>query len=104
MPFEGHGWAHGNSAVFVTALGVDDDQVGLFLQQGRDTQLAAVFTDTAMATIIMDWLDSSLEATAKANTELLERLKADQPLSFTEPRPSERDFSPEDTEDLEFPR
>ena len=89
--------------MFVTPLGADDDQVGLFLQQGRDTQLAAVFTDTAMAMMVSDWLDSSLEATAKANTELLRRLKQDQPMAFASRETVGQQGFDED-EDLGFPQ
>lgn len=76
-----HGWSHENAAVFVTPT-TDEEHVGLYLQQGRSTELAAVFTDVAMAQLFMDWMDEALAATGEANTELLRRLREEQPLLF----------------------
>lgn len=81
-----HGWASGESALFITPT-PDGDHIGLYLQQGRSTELAAVFVDPAMAQMVMDWQDASLTATAQANTELLKRLETEQPLLFAGPRP-----------------
>ena len=78
-----HGYAHDNTALFITPA--DDEHIGLYLQQGRDTQLAAVFVDPAMAQMVMDWLDESLAATAAANADLLKRLQIEQPLAFAAP-------------------
>lgn len=78
-----HGYAHDNTALFITPA--DDEHIGLYLQQGRDTQLAAVFVDPAMAQMVMDWLDESLAATAAANADLLKRLQTEQPLAFAQP-------------------
>jgi hypothetical protein len=80
---EWHGYANGNAALFITPI--DDEQVGLFMQQDRSTQLAAVFTDPAMAVMVMDWMDDSLQKTAEANSQLLERLQSEQPLAFAQP-------------------
>lgn len=86
-----HGYAHGNTALFITPA--DDEHIGLYLQQGRDTQLAAVFVDPAMAQMVMDWLDESLAATAAANADLLKRLQTEQPLAFAAPPvPLDDDF------------
>ena len=87
-----HGYAHDNTALFITPA--DDEHIGLYLQQGRDTQLAAVFVDPAMAQMVMDWLDESLAATAAANADLLKRLQTEQPLAFTAPPPA--DFTHDD--------
>ena len=78
-----HGYAHDNTALFITPA--DDEHIGLYLQQGRDTQLAAVFVDPAMGQMVMDWLDESLAATATANAVLLKRLQTEQPLAFAQP-------------------
>lgn len=79
-----HGWAHGDNALYLAPM-PDQDHVGLYLQMGRETELAGVFMDPAMAQMVMDFLDGSLSATAAANTELLRRLEAEQPLAFSTP-------------------
>lgn len=84
---EWHGWVHEDRAVYLTPT-PDGEHVGLYMQQGRDTQLAAVFLDPAMASMVMGWMDDALLATGNANTELLRRLETEQPLLFV-PRPSD---------------
>lgn len=79
-----HGWAFGEDALFVTPSN-DSDHIGLYVQQGRVTELAAVFIDPAMAQLFMDWMDSSLSATGEANNTLLTRLQSEQPLLFAPP-------------------
>lgn len=96
---EWHGFAAGENAIYISPM--DEDQVGLFMQAGRSTQLCAVFVDPALAVMVMDWLDDSLQATARANSALLARLEADQPLAFAQPLP--QDDLPDDTEELGFP-
>lgn len=87
-----HGWASNDSAIYISPM-QDGEHVGLHIQQGRVTELAAVFTDPAMAQMVMDWLDESLTATAEANNELVTRLQTEQPLLFapTVPAPVEDD-------------
>lgn len=77
---EFHGWSHGENALYLAPM-PDEAHVGLYLQLGRQSELAAVFMDAAMAQMTMDFLDGSLTATATANTELLRRLELEQPLS-----------------------
>lgn len=91
-----HGWASEDSALFI-APRADEEHVGLYIQQGRVTELAAVFVDPAMAQLVMDWLDASLAATAEANNELVTRLQTEQPLLFA--RPSTAPPEDEDEED-----
>lgn len=82
-----HGWAHGENALYLAPLG-EEDRIGLYLQLGRETELAAVFMDPAMAQMAMDFLDASLTATASANAQLLQRLESEQPLLFQQPAPA----------------
>lgn len=76
-----HGWSSDDSALFITPT-PDDEHVGLYVQQGRTTELAALFVDPAMAQLVMDWMDASLTATGEANSELVDRLQREQPLLF----------------------
>jgi hypothetical protein len=92
-----HGWAAEDSALFISPL-PDEDHVGLYTQQGRVTELAAVFTDPAMAQLVMDWLDNSLTATGEANNELVTRLQTEQPLLFAQPSPPQEDEDDDDGE------
>lgn len=86
-----HGWASGETALFITPAD-DGDHVGLYVQQGRSTELAAVFVDPAMAQLVMDWMDGSLTATAEANNALVTRLQREQPLLFAQaPLPAQDD-------------
>lgn len=80
---EWHGWSHGEQALYLSP--VDAEHIGLYLQVHRQTELAAVFMDPAMAQMVMDFLDGSLSATAAANAELLRRLEQEQPLLFRGP-------------------
>ena len=82
---EWHGWAHGDAAVYLSPT-TDDEHIGLYMQQGRGTELAGVFVDPAMAQLFMDWMDGSLGATGEANSELVKRLETEQPLLF-QPQP-----------------
>lgn len=82
-----HGWVHEDRALYIAPTN-DNEHMGLFLQQGRSTELCAVFLDPAMAAMVMAWMDDSLTATAQANSELLTRLQTEQPLLFV-PRASE---------------
>lgn len=91
-----HGWSHGETALFITPTS-DEEHVGLYVQQGRVTELAAVFVDPAMAQLTMDWLDEALTKTAEANTELLTRLRSEQPLLFVPA--GAHPASPEEEED-----
>lgn len=79
-----HGWAFGETAAYITPT-PDEEHIGLYLQQGRSTELAAVFVDPAMGQLFMDWMDSALQATGEANTELVRRLQTEQPLLFAQP-------------------
>lgn len=80
-PGQWHGWAHQEDAVFLSPT-EDEEHIGLYVQQGRSTELAGVFVDPAMAQLFMDWMDSSLSATGAANTALLHALENEQPLLF----------------------
>lgn len=97
-----HGWANGNAALFISPT-PDGDYIGLYLQQDRSTELAAIFTDPAMAQMVMDWQDAALAETAKANTDLLHRLHSEQPLVFQQPRPQVDPEFVEDDDDVEGP-
>ncbi len=90
---EWHGWSSEESALFITPT-PEGDHIGLYIQQGRVTELAAVFVDPAMAQLAMDWMDSSLASTGAANNELVTRLQSEQPLLFTQIPASEDE--PED--------
>lgn len=79
-----HGWSHQESALYLAPIG-EDDRIGLYLQVGRETELAGVFMDLAMAQLVMDFLDATLTVTAQANAELLRRLEHEQPLLFAQP-------------------
>jgi hypothetical protein len=95
---EWHGWAHGDNAVFLSPHD-DGEHIGLYLQMGRVTELTAVFVDPAMAQVFMDWMDDSLSATAAANSALVRRLEAEQPLAFVAPKPEITDEDIPDAED-----
>lgn len=84
-PGQWHGWASGETALFISPTS-DGEHLAMFVQQGRSTEMAAVFVDPAMAQLVMDWLDESLEATAKANSELTTLLQTEQPLLFARPQ------------------
>lgn len=92
---EWHGWSHENRALFISPL--NDEQIGLFLQLDRDTQLVAVFVDPAVAMIVMDFMDGSLKATGEANSVLLARLMSEQPLAFAQ---AASQSVPDDTQEL----
>lgn len=79
-----HGWVHEERALYITPT-PEGEHVGLFLQQGRSTELCAVFLDPAVAQMVMGWMDDSLAVTAAANAELLRRLENEQPLLFHQP-------------------
>lgn len=102
-PDEGwHGWSSEEQALFIAPL--EDDNIGLFLQIQRSTELCAVFVDPAMAQMVMQWLDAALTATGAANSELLERLQNEQPLLFAQslavkPPPEGEEEDDEDEED-----
>lgn len=95
-----HGWAHGENALYLAPI--DEERIGLYLQVGRETELAGVLMDPAMAQLVMDFMDASLGATAAANAELLRRLEHEQPLTFSTPTaPSARqDFIEPDADEL----
>jgi hypothetical protein len=76
-----HGWAHEANALYLAPT-PDGEHIALYLQVERETELAAVFMDPAMAEMVMGFLDASLGATAAANAELLRRLQTEQPLLF----------------------
>lgn len=80
---EWHGWMHEDRALYITPT-PEGDHVGLYLQQGRSTELCAVFLDAAIAQMVMGWMDDSLAVTAAANAELLRRLENEQPLLFVQ--------------------
>ena len=82
-----HGWVHEDRALYLAPTN-DGEHMGLFLQQARSTELCAVFLDPALAAMVMGWMDDSLTATGRANSELLTRLQNEQPLLFV-PRPDE---------------
>lgn len=92
-----HGWAHEDNAVFVSPH-PEGEHIALYVQAGRVTELAAVFVDPAMAQMFMDWMDESLTATGNANSELVRRLQADQPLAFATPQ-APRDVEMGDDDD-----
>lgn len=79
-----HGWAHGENALYLAPLD-DEGRIGLYMQVARESELAGVFIDAAMAQVVMDFLDGALTATAQANSELLRRLETEQPLLFAGP-------------------
>lgn len=81
---EWHGWMHEERALYITPT-PDGEHVGLYLQQGRSTELCAVFVDPAVAQMVMQWQDEALAVTAAANAELLRRLENEQPLLFQVP-------------------
>lgn len=93
-----HGWAHGENALYLAPT--DQDHIGMYLQVGRETELAGVFMDPAMAQLVMDFLDASLGATASANAELLRRLEQEQPLLWGKPVERAQEFIEPDAEEL----
>lgn len=94
-----HGWASGENAMFISPMGEGEDHVGLYMQQGRSTELAAVFVDPAMAQLVMDWLDESLTETAEANSQLTRMLQSEQPLLFARPASAAPDLDDEEEDD-----
>lgn len=92
-----HGWVSEETAIYLAPL-PDGEQIGLFVQQQRSTELAAVFVDPIMAQFVMQWLDGALTATAQANSELLERLQTEQPLLFAQSAVAPQE-EPEDEEE-----
>ncbi len=78
----------------------DGEHIGLYLQLGRQTELAGVFMDPAIAQMVMDFLDASLGATAAANAELLRRLESEQPMFWGKPVERQQDFIEPDADEL----
>ncbi len=73
QPNEYHGWSVGDKAVFISPLSDDDDRLGLWVQDGMQVEVMALFADPDAALTTQALLDTMLMSTAEANRRLVAR-------------------------------